>query len=136
MSKLLALDIGDQWTGIGISDGSRLLAKPYKTVATGELENNLEQIINQENIETIIVGHPKTMRGTESEQTKKVIAHFEKLKKYFTGTEFILWDERLSSKRASSISGGKTKEDKLKSHAIAASFVLDTYLTYLLQKNQ
>jgi len=43
----------------------------------------------------------------------------------------ILWDERLSSKRAAS--GTKkimTKEEKVVSHSIAAAFILDSYLEY------
>lgn len=136
MSKILALDIGDQWTGIAISDPLRLLAKPLVTVETLKLEQNLSQIISKEKIEIIVIGYPKTMRGTESEQTRKVVEFSNNLKNIFKDIEFVLWDERLSSKRASSVATARSKEEKLKSHAIASSFVLDSYLTYLLTKNQ
>ena len=71
------------------------------------------------------------MRGTESDQTKKVLAIYEELQKLFPETVFVLWDERLSSKRAQTASPARTKEEKLKSHAIAAAFILDSYLNYL-----
>jgi RNase H-fold protein (predicted Holliday junction resolvase) len=41
-----------------------------------------------------------------------------------------MWDERLTSKQASKIKSTKTKEDKLRSHAIAAAIFLSTYLEY------
>jgi len=132
--KILALDIGDKWTGSAISDALGILARPYKTVATSELELFLSETIGSENIQIIIVGYPKTMRGTESEQTKKVEEMKNKLEKVFDAVEWQLWDERLSSKRAAGIKKAQTKEDKKMSHSIAAAFILDSYLTFVQAK--
>lgn len=131
MSKILALDLGDQWIGIAISDVSRILAKPLETVKPKFLITTLEKLIKEHNIEIIVVGHPKTMRGTESDQTRTVLATHETLKIQFPSTIFVLWDERLSSKRAAQSGSQKTAEEKQKSHARAAAFILDSYLTYL-----
>jgi len=70
------------------------------------------------------------MRGTESEQTRKVRAVFEKLEQKFPTTSWKMWDERLSSKRAANLKKATTKEDKIKSHAIAAAFILSSYLSF------
>jgi putative Holliday junction resolvase len=131
MKKILSLDIGDQWVGVAISDKLGLLAKPYDTIILSELENFLKKIIEKEKINIIVIGYPKTMKGTKSEQTKKIIKEKEKLEKIFNQVTFILWDERLSSKRAQQLKQAKTKEEKLKSHSIAAAFILDSYLTYI-----
>jgi putative holliday junction resolvase len=138
MSKIMALDLGDQWIGVALSDTSRIFAKPYKTVTAQQLEEFLTTILVQDlegKIETVVIGYPKTMRGNESEQTKKVVAQKEILEKKFTGVHFILWDERLSSKRAQTVATSKNKEDKIRSHALAAAFILDSYLTYLSFQN-
>lgn len=47
--------------------------------------------------------------------------------------EWILWDERLSSKRAEKTQTKKIKTalDKQKSHSIAAAFILQSYIDYL-----
>ena len=75
------------------------------------------------------------MRGTESDQTKKAVDQKENLEKKFPTTSWLLWDERLSSKRAGE-GMGSSKEDKLKSHARAAAYILDSYLSFLQnQKN-
>jgi putative holliday junction resolvase len=130
MSKILALDIGDQWTGIALSDALGIVARPYKTVATETLKPFLSEIIKSERLDTIVIGYPKTMQGKESEQTKKVVAYKQELEKLFSAITFILWDERLSSKRAQAIGSRKTQEEKLKSHSLAAAFILDSYLQY------
>jgi len=131
MSKILALDLGEQWIGIAISDISRILAKPLITIKPPELIKTLTTLINEQSLDTIVLGYPKTMRGTESDQTRKALAQHEMLKKRFPAITFVLWDERLSSQRAAQQKSQKTAEEKQKSHARAAAFILDSYLTFL-----
>jgi len=128
--KYAAFDIGDVWTGIALSDPLGILAKPYQTVKTTQLFSYLPAFLEEEKIEAVVIGYPKTMRGTESEQTKKILEQTEKLKKEFPQMPWILWDERLSSKRAASLKQARTKEEKQQSHAIAAAFILESYLNY------
>jgi putative Holliday junction resolvase len=132
--KILALDIGDRWIGSAISDQLGMFARPYKTVKAHELNEFLTATLTPENIATVVVGYPKTMRGTESDQTRKIVEHVQELKKLFDAVEWQLWDERLTSKMASGIKKEKTKEDKIKGHSIAAAFILESYLTYLHNK--
>jgi len=133
--KILALDIGDQWTGSALSDPTKTFARPYQTVKSKELDQFLTEKIKTEHIETVVYGHPKTLKGTESEQTKKIKQEKERLEKKFPSVAWILWDERLTSKFAQSASPRtkrkKSKEDKIKSHSVAAAFILDSYLIYL-----
>jgi putative Holliday junction resolvase len=131
MSKILALDLGEQWVGVALSDASRILAKPLITIKPPVLVNTLRTLIVEHRLEVVVVGYPKTMRGTESDQTRKALATHELLKKQFANITFILWDERLSSKRAETPGTKKTSEEKQRSHARAAAFILDSYLTYL-----
>jgi putative Holliday junction resolvase len=128
--KILALDIGDVWTGTAISDASGFFAKPYQTVPTQELISFLQELFQKERIATVIIGHPRTMKGTASEQTKKVEQTKAQLERQFSEHTFILWDERLSSKRAQTLQHAKTKDEKIKSHSIAAAFILESYLQF------
>lgn len=137
--RYIALDIGDVWTGIAMSDPCALFAKPHTTVSTEEIEPFLETILQKEKIAAIIVGYPQTMRGTESEQTKKTVSKADALKIRFPDILFILWDERLSSRHAQGISTKSTKhmspqqqkQEKLMGHARAAAFILSAYLDRL-----
>lgn len=128
--KILALDIGDRWIGVAISDPLGILPRPYDTFKAADLYTSLEKVIEKERVSTIVVGLPTTMKGTESDQTKKIIETAKALKAHFPNIEWKMWDERLTSKQAAQIKSTKTKEDKLKSHAIAAAIFLSTYLEY------
>lgn len=131
MKKILALDLGDQWVGIAISDISCTFARPHSTAKAHELKKHLTQLFHEQEISTVVVGNPKTMKGTESEQTKKTHATFEQLKEEFPSIAWTLWDERLTSSWAGKLSKNTSPEEKLKSHARAAAFILDSYLTFL-----
>lgn len=131
MNKIVALDIGDVWVGSAISDATGILAKPLKTITLQELDNFLQSLINQEKINVVIIGNPITLKGTASAQTIKVKEIASALEQKFPMVSFILWDERLSSKRAEGLKTARTKEEKIKSHSRAAAFILDSYLNYL-----
>lgn len=132
--KLLGLDIGDRWTGVAISDPLGMFARPYQTVETTQLPDFLQKTIKEESIQTIVVGYPKTLKDTESEQTKKITLAVEQLKKTFPNVKWQLWDERLTSKQAEKIKKSRTKEEKRKSHSIAAALILGSYLDHLAFK--
>lgn len=134
--KLLSLDLGDQWVGTALSDSLGLIAKPYKTITADLLENFLERIFKEEKIGTIVVGWPITLKGTESQQTKKIIAQKDFLQEKFPHVSWVLWDERLTSKQAEQLKKAMTKEEKIQSHSKAAAFILQNYLEYLYIKHQ
>lgn len=129
--KILSLDLGDQWTGSALSDQLGILASPQETIPTKELEKQLAKIIEKHGIQEIVIGYPLTLKGTESDQTKKTIHIKQQLEKKFPKIRFVLWDERLTSKQAGMLKKAKTKEEKIKSHSYAAALILDSYLQYV-----
>lgn len=129
--KVIALDLGDVWTGTAISDSLKMLAKPYQTIKTLDLFTFLPELFSKEMIDTIVVGYPRTMKGTESLQTKKVLEQKDLIAQAFPSMKIILWDERLSSKTARSIQGKKARTDGPNEHSIAAAVILQTYLQFL-----
>lgn len=128
--KTLALDMGDVWVGTALSDALGITAKPYETSTYDKLIPFLTTVFSKEMIATVVVGYPKTMHGNESEQTKKIVSTTENLQKKFPDKEWVLWDERLSSKRAAQLKSTRSKEEKIKSHSIAAAFILSSYLDH------
>lgn len=128
--KIIGLDLGDVWVGIAISDALGMFARPYKTVHAKEIDVALKELFAQEKIDKVIIGYPKTMRGTVSDQTKKVEQEKERLANLFPDYAWILWDERLSSKRSNTLKQAKNYEQKKQSHAIAAAFILSSYLEF------
>jgi putative Holliday junction resolvase len=133
--KILALDIGDVHTGTALSDELYITAQPYKTIPTQDLIKELETLFLVQPIKTVVVGHPKTMKGTDSAQTKTVVQTKEQLEKIFPKIKWVLWDERLTSKQATAVRIGNkqkaSKESKAKEHSIAAAIILQTYLQFI-----
>ena len=129
--RIIAFDIGDVHTGVAYSDDLGIIAAPYTSVATNILVSWLTHLLTTEPIETIVVGYPKTLRGTHSAQTEKVIAFVEMLKKQFPTITWKLIDERLTSKQAQIYLRTKSKKHKNSEHSIAAAIVLQTYLDAL-----
>lgn len=129
--KVMALDLGDVWVGTALSDPLKIIAKPYITIKLPELLSFLHNLFQKEQIDIIVIGYPRTMRDTESQQTKKVLLQKEILEKEFPLKKYILWDERLSSKQAKTIQRQNSKIDSTKEHSIAAALILETYLQFL-----
>jgi putative holliday junction resolvase len=135
--KILALDLGDTWVGSAISDPLGITCKPYQTVTLSQLPPFIEATLAKESICTVVIGHPRTMTGGQSDQTIKIVKMKEALERQFTTVggqpiTWILWDERLSSKRAGLLQNNKSvAESKKKSHSLAAAFILQSYLDYL-----
>ena len=136
--KILALDLGDVWVGSALSDALKITCKPLTTVKIEETDAYLRDVLSKEYISVVVVGYPKTVGdGGHSDQTKKIIAEKERLEQEFkeckgSNLTWVLWDERFSSKRAAGLQKGiPSKEEKMKSHSIAASFILQSYLDYL-----
>lgn len=128
--KFAALDMGDVWVGTALSDALGIIAKPYQTVKLPSLTYFLKELFAKEKIGTVVIGLPKTMKGSESDQTKKVIAQHAQLQTLFPEINWVLWDERLSSKRADTFKKDTSKEEKMRSHSVAAAFILESYLTF------
>ena len=134
--KKLSLDIGDVWVGSALSDGIGITCKPFQTVKFEKLEKFIFDLLSSERIDTVIVGHPVTVGGKASAQTRHIEEIFANLKERFCmvndrSIEWLLWDERFSTKRAlKTMRGSKKETEKQKEHSIAAAFILQSYLDY------
>jgi putative Holliday junction resolvase len=127
--KALCLDLGDVWTGTAMTDPMKIIARPHITIKTVALFTFLDELFAKDKVDTIVIGYPRTMKGGESEQTKKVLVQKEAIAQKYADKKIILWDERLSSKSARAIQGKKARTDtKQQEHSIAAALILQTYL--------
>ena len=140
MARILALDIGDVWVGSALSDATGLIASPLDTINFKDLFKFLEEIVKKYDIKSVVVGYPKSVGGNISQQTQKTLDVYKKLQAEFLDLQFILWDERFSSKRAKSLLQGKqlhrrkNVKNKQHEHSLAAAFILDSYLVYTSNK--
>jgi len=133
LNRILAIDYGDKKVGLALSDPMKIIAKPYKTIINDSKEsllNDIIQIIKLKDIDEIVVGLPKTLKNTYSEQTYKVKDFID----YITSSldiNIAIVDERLSSieaKRSLINQGIKTGHNKKDVDMTAAALFLQNYL--------
>ena len=135
-SRLLGIDPGKNRVGIAISDENKVVSTPLKTILkknNSNFLNEIKEIILENNVKGIIIGHPINMDGSTgpSAQSAKDFAV------YISNNVSIpvsMWDERLSSQGAFNLSSNldinvSKKVDKLDENA--ASFILQGAIDYI-----
>lgn len=133
MGRIIAIDYGTKRTGIAVTDPGQIIASPLETVQSHELMHFLEAYIEKENVETMVVGHPRNMDHSDSESMKYIRFFVEAFKKRFVQVPVEWMDERFTSKLAmdAMVTGGMKKSDRrIKGNVdkISAAIILQSYL--------
>jgi putative holliday junction resolvase len=134
MGRILAIDLGTKRTGIAVTDALKLIANPLETIDTPKLITYLQAYCLKEDVETFVLGYPRTLDGKQNEMTPRVYSLRDRLQKTFPEIKTILVDERFTSKMAmrTMIDMGTKKKDRLEKSGnldkISAAIILQTYL--------
>ena len=130
----MAIDLGTKRTGIAVTDILKLVANPLQTVETSQLNSFLEAYFNKEEVDTIVVGYPKSMDGSDTQMTQPTKNLRKRLAKKYPEKKVVLVDERFTSKMAmrSMIEMGSKKKDRKEKAGnldkVSAAIILQTYL--------
>lgn len=133
MARKIGLDLGDVNIGIAFSDPLGMFASGFINYRRQSLEKDLQYIadlVKEKDVDTIVVGLPKNMDGTDGVRVKFTYNFTDELKKYIS-VPIVYQDERLSTVSAekllisADVSRAKRKKviDK-----VAASIILQNYL--------
>ncbi|MBC7252584.1 MAG: Holliday junction resolvase RuvX [Actinobacteria bacterium] len=128
--RSLGLDIGRRRIGVALSDPLGIYAFPYQTLpgmSPGELRAYVEQRTG-EGVDTVVLGLPRTLRGQEGSEAKRVRAYAEELAS-LAGVRVVIWDERFSTVEAEKRlreTGGLKRGKRV--DAQAAAVILQSYL--------
>ena len=135
--RIIALDVGTKNIGMAVCDPLGITAQSLETIRRkGDLEDDIGKVaaaVKTYGAETIVVGLPKNMNGSEGpsgEMAKSFAAEIEKV----LPTPIVFWDERLTSRVAEQAMIGadvSRKKRKQKVDALAAILILQNYLDYL-----
>ncbi len=138
--KVLAIDYGDARTGIAISDYTGLLVGTTDVIHSRKPDvtaREIARMAREHGAERLVMGFPRNMDGTEGPRAalyREFAAQVEEV----TGMPVVLWDERRTTVEAHQILSdcnyhGKKRKNTV--DAVAASLILEGYLSYLrLQK--
>lgn len=133
--RVMAIDYGDAWTGVAVSDATGMLTG-YTTVIrgrqAGRVAEEIAKTARECQVEELVMGLPRNMDGTEGPRALLYRA-FAALVEEKSGMPVHLWDERRTTIEAHQIlyaSGKKMKAHKKNVDAVAASLILEGYLTW------
>lgn len=130
--RLLCLDIGERRVGVAVSDPTGRVATPLKVLAAplSADVSPLKRLLEDYEVETVIVGLPLSMDGSEGPQAATVRKEIAKLA-HLLPVEWRFHDERLSSvaaERMMADAGADSRDRRGSVDMVAASITLQSYL--------
>jgi putative Holliday junction resolvase len=131
--RVLALDVGERRIGVAVSDPLQVVARSLQVLTRTGLEHDLAaltDLVKEFEVETVVVGHPRTLSGEVGQQAQLVEAFVEELRQVID-VPIVLWDERLSTVSAARLlreRGLTAKAQRRKIDATAAAIFLQSYL--------
>ena len=133
MGRIVAIDYGNKRVGVAVTDPLKIIANALDTVHAKDILTFLKNYIQQEPVEAIVVGMPRTLANTPTDVTSAVVGFVRKLKKEIPGIPVYTIDERFTSRMAfqAMIDGGVKKKDrqnKATVDKVSATIILQSYL--------
>lgn len=131
--RILAIDFGLVRMGLAVSDALGLTAQGLSTLARTNKEadfRHLADLASEYSVVRVIVGHPISHAGEETEMSQRV-SRFAKELQARLALPVDLWDERMTSREAdrslreSNMRGKKRRQAR---DRVAAQILLQSYL--------
>ncbi len=142
MGRILAIDFGRKRVGLAVTDPLKIIATSLKTIPPNELVAFLKSYHLAEGVETIVLGMPTRLDGTDTNITAQVKGLTKTLKTAFPDINVVNHDERFTSAIAlkSMIASGTTKKDRRTKgniDMVSATIILQSYMESIdLQQNR
>ncbi len=133
MARIMCIDYGLKRCGIAATDPLQIIATGLTVVHPKELIPFLKKYAQTEEVETILIGLPKNLDGSDTHATVPSQKAFEDLKKAFPKILVKQIDEQFSSRRASQamVEMGMKKKNRRKKEnidLITATMLLQEYM--------
>ena len=131
--RIMALDVGEKNIGVAVSDALLQSAHGRPTLRRTGWDSDvrqLQRLVEENEVQTIVVGKPLHMGGQESRQSQRMKRFATKLSKTL-GLPVILWDERLTSFEAEQqleAAGLNWRDRRKHVDKVAAMLILQDYL--------
>ena len=133
--RILGIDYGESRVGIAITDELKITVQGLKTINHNgndkTLLKELDEIMKEYEIETIVVGMPYLLNGDKSKRAEVTERFIHKLKCKFNKINIVSQDERLTTVQAhKTMNELDIKKDKKRSlvDTISAVYILESYM--------
>jgi putative Holliday junction resolvase len=104
MGGILAIDYGTRKSGFAAADALRISTQPLATAhvdGAGEaLLDHVGGLLAERDVETVLVGLPHHLDGTEGDLAAAVHSFVARLRERFPGVAVVTHDEHLTTKEA------------------------------------
>ena len=133
MGRIIAIDYGTKRTGIAVTDVLQIVPGGLTTVPTGQLFPFLESYFKKEPVDIIVIGEPRNMNGSDSENMRYVRIFVEKLRSLYPEMEIVMQDERFTSVLAQKtiLEAGihkMARRNKALVDEVSATIILQSYM--------
>ena len=136
--RILGIDYGEARVGVAITDALNITAQGLETIQRNNSDKivlrRLDEILEQYEIDTIVVGLPLNMNGTISKRAEITEKFVHKLKCKYNKIKIEVIDERLTTvsahKTMNFLEVNKHKKRDIVD-TISAVYILETYLNKL-----
>ncbi len=133
--RILGIDYGEARVGVAITDPLNITVQGLETIQRNNSDKvilkRLDEILNQYEIDTIVVGLPLNMNGTISQRAEITEKFVHKLKCKYNKIKIEVIDERLTTvaahKTMNFLDINKHKKRDIVD-TISAVYILETYL--------
>jgi len=130
--RVLALDLGERYIGVAISDPTRTLARPLTALRRRSRRQDfaaIARLVAEQGAVLVIVGYPLSLDGGEGPQARWVADYAAALSEALP-VPVQLWDERFSTVTAEELlrQGGRRRRKPGDLDAAAAAVILQSYL--------
>lgn len=134
--RILSIDFGEKRTGLAVTDPLRIIANGLTTVDTPNLKAYLSDYFSREEVDTVVIGYPKTLRNELAKVVEKIDKFLDWLTAEYPEMKVVKVDERFTSKLAfqtmiESGIGKKARQNKALIDQISATIILQSYLESL-----
>lgn len=103
-NNAIALDVGDKRIGIARVNKIAQIVRPLATIVRkGDEFKQLKDVISRENIDLIVIGRPRNMKGEETLQTAKIEEFARLLPENGINIKTVFQDESLTSVQAENL---------------------------------
>ena len=133
--RCLALDVGERRTGVAV--GERL-ARPLLTLKRRSKVEDwqaIARLVREHQIDTLVVGKPLNMDGSEGFAAQRVMRYAQRLAAALAEmglvVRLVFWDERLSTVEAEELLKGGSGKGRTDIDAAAAAVILQGYLDHV-----
>jgi putative Holliday junction resolvase len=130
--KSLGIDHGTKRVGLALSDALGVLARPLETAPARDAIRRIVEIARGENVETVVLGLPLRIDGTEGAAASRVRTFLTALRQRLpAGVEIVLRDESLTTMEAAEklrAAGKRAKNQRDVIDQAAAVIILQEFL--------